>query len=179
MMKTILILAMVCFWAGCSSEPAKEQTKPITGAPSQASTAAKVEPKVPVTKAEKPRVVADPLNDPSSPLSKRSIYFAYDQADIKNEYKSLLRAHAAYLAAHPGAKATLEGNCDERGSREYNLALGQRRADSVKALLKLLGAREEQLESVSWGEEKPKAPGHDEAAWAENRRCDIRYGKAQ
>ena len=74
---------------------------------------------------------------------------------------------------------TIEGNCDERGSREYNVALGQRRSEGVKKAMTLLGAREQQIESVSFGEEKPKASGHDEAAWSQNRRSDMVYSRAQ
>lgn len=116
------------------------------------------------------------LTDPKSILSKRSIYFDYDKYDIKPEFKELVSAHAKYLSSHKEAKVLIQGNTDERGSREYNLALGQKRADAVKKGLVLVGAKEEQVESVSLGEEKPKADGHDEAAWAQNRRGDILYG---
>ena len=94
---------------------------------------------------------------------------------MKDEYRSLVVAHAQYLRNNPSARALLQGNTDERGSREYNLALGQRRADAVKYAMTLSGAKEAQIESVSLGEEKPRATGHDEASWAENRRVDIRY----
>ena len=117
----------------------------------------------------------DPLNDPTGVLAKRSVYFDYDKFDIKPEYKELVAAHAKYLAANKGTKILIQGNTDERGSREYNLALGQKRSDAVKKALSLLGVREEQLESVSLGEEKPKAEGNDETAYAENRRADILY----
>jgi peptidoglycan-associated lipoprotein len=115
------------------------------------------------------------LRDPKNILSKRSIYFDFDRFDIKTEYKDLVGAHAKFISEHKAAKVLIQGNTDERGSREYNLALGQKRADAVKKGLALLGAKEEQLESVSLGEEKPKSEGHDEAAWAENRRSDILY----
>lgn len=111
----------------------------------------------------------------SVPSGGRSIYYDFDRSLVKDEYRSIIESHGGYLAGKPGAKVTIEGNCDERGSREYNLALGQRRADSVKAKLKLLGVSEGQIETVSWGKEKPRAKGHDEAAWAENRRSDIVY----
>jgi len=116
-----------------------------------------------------------PLTDPSNILSKRSIYYDFDQYDIKDEYKPLIEAHATYLRDHPDAKVLIQGNTDERGSREYNVALGQRRADGVKRLLLLLGASEGQVEAVSLGEEKPKALGTSEEAYAQNRRCDILY----
>ncbi|MBN9133486.1 MAG: peptidoglycan-associated lipoprotein Pal [Nitrosospira multiformis] len=117
----------------------------------------------------------NPLTDPNSILSKRSIYFEFDSYVVKDEYRSLVAAHAKYLREHPNARVLLQGNTDERGSREYNLALGQRRADAVKYAMTLSGAQEGQIEAVSLGEEKPHAMGHDEAAWAENRRVDIRY----
>ena len=115
------------------------------------------------------------LRDPNSPLSKRSIYFNYDQYDVKSEYNSQLQAHAKFIASEPNARVLVQGNTDDRGSREYNLALGQRRADAVKKQLVLMGAPEAQIESVSLGKEKPKALGDNEAAWAENRRADMLY----
>ncbi len=181
MKKIMMILAIVGFMAGCSSQTVKDQPKaaptPQSSLPTQA--APKVEPKVTTQPAVKPRIVADPLNDPNSPLAKRSIYYDYDKAEIKDEFKTLIQAHAEYLVGHRATKVRIEGNCDERGSREYNLALGQRRADSVKAALKLLGVTDGQIDTVSWGEEKPKVMGHDESAWAENRRSDIVYESAR
>ncbi|HZQ62783.1 MAG TPA: peptidoglycan-associated lipoprotein Pal [Casimicrobiaceae bacterium] len=117
----------------------------------------------------------NPLRDPNNILSKRSVYFDFDSSDIKPEYRGLIEAHARYLAANGNARVTIQGNTDERGSREYNIALGQRRADAVRQLMRVLGASDAQIETVSFGKEKPKNPGHDEAAWAENRRADIVY----
>jgi peptidoglycan-associated lipoprotein len=116
------------------------------------------------------------LKDPNNILSKRSIYYDLDKFDVKDEYRSLLEAHAKYLRENPTARMMIQGNTDERGSREYNVALGQRRSDGVKKMLTLLGARENQIETVSLGEEKPQADGHDESAWSKNRRSDILYG---
>ncbi|MBU6485372.1 MAG: peptidoglycan-associated lipoprotein Pal [Betaproteobacteria bacterium] len=116
-----------------------------------------------------------PLHDPNNILSKRSVYFDFDSFVVKDEYKPLVEAHARWLQAHPDARMTIQGNTDERGSHEYNIALGQKRADAVKRMMVLLGARDDQIETVSFGKEKPKNPGHDEAAWAENRRDDIVY----
>jgi peptidoglycan-associated lipoprotein len=118
---------------------------------------------------------ADPRKDPASPLSKRSIYFDYDSNVVKDDYRTVIEAHAAYLVAHKDAKVTLQGNTDDRGSREYNLALGQRRAEAVRKALSVLGVGEAQLEAVSFGEEKPRAVGETEQAYAENRRADIVY----
>jgi peptidoglycan-associated lipoprotein len=115
------------------------------------------------------------LKDPNSILSKRSIYYDLDKFDIKDEYRALVEAHAKYLRENPGTKMLIQGNTDERGSREYNVGLGQRRADGVKRMLMLLGAREDQIESVSLGEEKPKSEGHEESAWSQNRRSDMLY----
>jgi peptidoglycan-associated lipoprotein len=105
----------------------------------------------------------------------RSVYFDYDSYEVKSEYKDLVTAHAKFLNENRQFKMLIQGNTDERGSREYNLALGQKRADAIKKMLALLGAREDQLESVSLGEEKPKNEGHNEAAWAQNRRGDMLY----
>jgi peptidoglycan-associated lipoprotein len=116
-----------------------------------------------------------PLKDPNNILSKRTIYFDFDSFVVKDEFRPLVEAHAKYLAANKSAHVTLQGNADERGSREYNIALGQKRADAVKQLMVLLGASDAQIETVSFGKEKPKALGHDEAAWAQNRRVDIVY----
>ena len=118
---------------------------------------------------------SNPLRDPNNILSKRSVYFDYDSFVVKDEYRSLVEAHARYLQQNRNARATVQGNTDERGSREYNIALGQKRADSVKRMMTLLGASESQIETVSFGKEKPKNAGHDESAWAENRRDDIVY----
>jgi peptidoglycan-associated lipoprotein len=115
------------------------------------------------------------LKDPRSPLSKRSVYFDYDSYVVKDEFQALLTAHGKFLAANPKIKMLIQGNADERGSREYNLALGQKRADAVRKALVLLGAREDQLESVSLGEEKPACSESTEACWARNRRGDMLY----
>jgi peptidoglycan-associated lipoprotein len=115
------------------------------------------------------------LTDPKSILSKRSVYFDYDKYDVKSDYTELVTAHAKFLAGNRQFKMLVQGNTDDRGSREYNLALGQKRADAIKKMLTMLGAREEQVESVSLGEEKPKNEGANEAAWAQNRRGDMLY----
>lgn len=115
------------------------------------------------------------LRDPNSILSKRSIYFDFDSFVVKDDFKPLVEAHARYLQQNSNARMTIQGNTDERGSREYNIALGQKRADAVKRMMLLLGARDNQIETVSFGEERPKNAGHDESAWAENRRDDIVY----
>lgn len=108
-------------------------------------------------------------------LSQRVIYFDYDSSAIRSEFRSVLEAHSTFVKANPKAKVNLQGHTDERGSREYNIALGQRRAESVRKAMSLLGTGDKQLEAVSLGEEKPADQGHDEAAWSKNRRVEIRY----
>lgn len=120
-------------------------------------------------------VVVDELNNPNSPLAKRSVYFDFDSYSVKDEYQSLLQAHANYLKSHPERHVLIQGNTDERGTSEYNLALGQKRAEAVRRALSLMGVPDSQMEAVSLGKEKPLATGHDEAAWAQNRRADLVY----
>ena len=114
--------------------------------------------------------------DPKSAVStRRSIYFDLDEYVVKQEYAPVIELHGKYLAANPSLVSKIEGNGDERGSSEYNLALGQKRAETVRQALKAYGARDSQMEAVSFGKEKPVATGHGEASWAQNRRADIRY----
>ena len=118
---------------------------------------------------------ANPLRDPNNILSRRSVFFEFDSFTVADQYKPMIEAHAKYLNANRNAKITLQGHADERGSREYNIALGQKRADAVKRMMGILGVQETIVETVSFGKEKPRNMGHDEAAWAENRRVDIVY----
>ncbi|HEX3058854.1 MAG TPA: peptidoglycan-associated lipoprotein Pal, partial [Usitatibacter sp.] len=121
-------------------------------------------------------VSGNPLTDPTSPLSKRSVYFDFDSNAVKDEYRGLVQAHSRYMTTDKrDSRIRIEGNCDERGSREYNLALGQRRAEAVKQVMTVLGVGSGRIETTSYGEEKPVASGHDESAWAQNRRADIKY----
>lgn len=115
------------------------------------------------------------LSDPESLLSVRIIYFDYDSSTVQSQFEEIIQAHAAFLQASPGVVTTLEGHADERGSREYNLALGERRAQAVKRQLVVLGASPEQVRTVSYGEERPADPGHDEQAWGLNRRVEFVY----
>lgn len=120
-------------------------------------------------------VVLHPLDDPKSALANRSIFFDYDSYEIQPAGRTVVEEHSKYLRAHASAQIRLEGHADERGGREYNLALGQKRADAVRRAMQLLGVPEKQLESVSFGKEKPVALGHDEESWAKNRRVDVNY----
>jgi peptidoglycan-associated lipoprotein len=169
-------LAVVLIAAGCASkeqQPDATVTDRSTGA-TQSSTG--TTPSTSSTTASTTQsVTGNPLTDPSSILSKRSVYFDFDSNAVKDEYRNMIQAHARYLNDNRSRNIRIEGNCDERGSREYNLALGQRRAEAVKKVMTVLGVQDGRIETISFGEEKPKNAGHDEAAWAENRRADIRY----
>ncbi|MCX7897105.1 MAG: peptidoglycan-associated lipoprotein Pal [Rhodocyclaceae bacterium] len=169
--------SIACLIAGCGTQPA---------APEQAAAGVEVRtPSAVGTQPAQTTPVAPPpatdpyglaaLKDPASPLAKRSIYFDYDSFVIKDEFKPLLEHHARFLQKNASIKMLIQGNADERGSREYNLALGQKRAEAVKKALLLLGAQEEQIESVSLGEEKPVCLESNEACWAKNRRADLLY----
>ena len=116
-----------------------------------------------------------PLDNPASALGARTIYFEFDSSDVPESERATIDAHARYLSEHAGALLTLEGHADERGSREYNIALGERRADAVRRLMTLLGATDPQIRAISYGEERPASDGHDESAWRLNRRVEIVY----
>ncbi|KAF0191374.1 MAG: palH [Gammaproteobacteria bacterium] len=115
------------------------------------------------------------LDDPNGMLAKRVVYFDFDSSVVRDEFTAVIEAHAAYMAGHPAAKVTLEGHGDERGTREYNMALGERRAKAVRQFLMLQGASSGQLDVVSYGEERPVALGHEEDSWRLNRRVEIVY----
>jgi len=172
-------LALGALLAACSGGPVNEQSPAGVEERQPGAGGAQTQPVKPggVARVDltAKSAVMSPLTDPASILSRRSIYYDLDSFDVKDEYKGLIEAHARYLRDNAKAKVLIQGNTDERGSREYNVGLGQRRADGVKRMLLLLGAKEDQVESVSLGEEKPKSEGHDEAAWSRNRRSDILY----
>lgn len=164
--------------AACASTPLDEKPAPVAekSAPAPAPAPA---PAAPDTRAvarvdTAPRTI-DPLDDPASGLAKREIFFDFDRFEIKPEFTPIVEAHGRYLAANGNRRVVIEGNADERGSREYNLALGQKRADAVKNRLTLLGARATQIETISFGEERPRCTQHDESCWSQNRRADIVY----
>ena len=173
-------LALGAMLAACSGGPVDEQSPAgVEERPPAAQAGAQTQPVKPggvarVDLTAKPGAKS-PLTDPGNILSRRSIFYDLDSYDVKAQYKDLVEAHARYLCDNPRSKMLIQGNTDERGSREYNVGLGQRRSDGVKRMLLLLGAREDQIESVSLGEEKPRAEGHDEQAWSQNRRSDILY----
>jgi peptidoglycan-associated lipoprotein len=187
LLASALIAGCVALLAACSSTPEtpaavdNKTGTPTTATPStqglSTGTAAPsgVTSAGTVGSATNPDGLDPALRDPRSPLSKRSIFFDYDSFVVKDDYKALVEAHAAYLKRTPKARIVIEGNTDDRGSREYNLALGQKRSEAVKRVMALLGVNDAQIEAVSFGEEKPRNPTANESAWAENRRSDIRY----
>ncbi len=192
-MKTVFALTAVAtvLLAACSSTPTtpvkveEVRTTPapeasvVKPAAAPASSAA-VTPTQPIAPA-KPLEVAESMDGPFPPkgqggdLGKRTIYYGFDEFAVPEDSKPVVSAHAAFLTRHAKAHLLVQGNCDERGSREYNLALGMRRAEGVKALLTLSGAADAQIEASSFGKEKPVDAGHDENAWAKNRRVDLVY----
>lgn len=166
-MRRLFAILSLTLLAACSSQPpAPEQT----GADVQDRTGTDINP-VDTAGIYNPAR----LKDPSSPLSKREVFFDLDSYAIRDEFKPLIEQHAKFLQANPKYKMLIQGNADERGSREYNLALGQKRAEAVKKALKLLGANEAQVEAVSLGKEKPRCTDATEECWAQNRRADILY----
>ena len=171
---TFATLAVVVGLWGCSSTPSSPDASAASPAePGKSSSSAQTGA---ATKGGAQTGTAVPpvqAGGSQRPDLKRSVYFEYDKYEVKPEYRALIESHARWLKANPQARLTIEGNADERGSREYNLALGQRRAESVTKMLVLMGAKPEQIEAVSWGEEKPRTTGHDEKSWSENRRDDF------
>jgi peptidoglycan-associated lipoprotein len=172
---TLSVLTLLL--AACGSQPPAPEQNPV-GVESRTPAAVKVDttpviPKVQPATFDPNSIAA--LKDPRSPLSKRNIYFDYDSYVVKDEYQGLLSAHGKFLSTNPKMKMLIQGNADERGSREYNLALGQKRADAVRKALSLLGAKEDQLEAVSLGEEKPVCSEATEECWGKNRRGDMLY----
>jgi len=175
MKKAAPYLILAVLGAGCASQDARQDpavtdrstgvTQPSGTAPSTATT----------RPSQQPTIAGNPLRDPSNILSKRSVFFEYDSNLVKDEYRGMVQAHSRYMGDKRDSRIRIEGNCDERGSREYNLALGQRRAESVKKVMTVLGVSDGRIETISYGEEKPMSPGHDEQAWSQNRRADIKY----
>jgi len=172
--KIAFSMLLVSLLAACSSQEVKEQPM------------APVESRVPVASTDSAQTQGagsqgvsgaqlNPLKDPANILSKRSVYYDLDKYDVKDEFKPMVEAHGKYLASTPSANVVIIGNCDERGSREYNIALGHKRAEGVRKMIGVLGVGEKQIETVSFGKEKPRATCHDESCWKENRRSDFVY----
>ena len=154
--------------AACHTDPVKQET------PAQQAAAPVAKPADNYT--VKPQTAeVDPLNDPKGALAQRSVFFDFDKYEVKSEYSPLVTNHAKYLQSHTAHKIQIQGNTDERGTAEYNLALGQKRAEAVRKAMETLGVPDSRMEATSNGKTQPKAEGHDEAAWAQNRRADIVY----
>ena len=182
MKRVFLSLLLAGALAACQSTPVPEEQKGATvedRKPGSEGAVVDPRPVKPFEPTAKPLITdqigSAALRDPKNILSKRSIFFDYDSNLVKDEYKPVVAAHARYLQQNGGAKMRIEGNSDERGSREYNLALGQRRADAVKQMMQVLGARGDQIETVSFGEEKPRCSEAAENCYSQNRRGDIAY----
>ncbi len=174
---TVVALSAMMLW-GCSSTP--KTTAPVTGASTGAPTTT-VAP-APMTSTmggsnmdSGTRMMTDELSDPNSPLAKRTVYFDFDKSDIKPEARQIIEYHSKYLAANSNTRIVLQGHADERGTREYNLGLGESRARAVQQVMTLMGVSASQLELVSYGEERPAAMGHDDSAWSLNRRVEFVY----
>jgi peptidoglycan-associated lipoprotein len=166
--KAALLTVAGTLLAGCSTTP-----KPTEPAPTPTPPVVRSQP--PVHHEAAPAAIPAYL-DPNSAIStKRSVYFDFDNYSVKKEYAALIELQGKYLASIPSLAVKIEGNTDERGGTEYNLALGQKRAEAVRKSLAVYGVKDAQMEAVSFGKEKPKASGHDEAAWSQNRRADIQY----
>ncbi|MEN9867171.1 MAG: peptidoglycan-associated lipoprotein Pal [Pseudomonadota bacterium] len=173
-LKHLALLAASSFFLVACNSVKLDETKPVVEERKveNTTTPAKVDD---TRKVETVDTKVDPLKDPNGVLAKRSVYFDYDMYTVKDEYKGVVQNHAKFLSGNKQYKILIQGNTDERGGSEYNLALGQKRADAVRKAMGALGVPESQMEAVSFGKEKPKATGSDEAAWAENRRADIVY----
>ena len=165
------IAATAALLSACSTPVKVAETPVVERAPEKAAPAPVDTRQVqPVTTAS-----VDPLDDPKGVLANRSIYFDFDKYVVREADTPVVQNHAAYLVKTPSRKILIQGNTDERGGAEYNLALGQKRAEAVRKSMAALGVSDSQMEAVSFGKEKPKAQGNNEAAWAENRRADIVY----
>ncbi len=182
---TVLLASMLTLLAACSNtalapnEPGTNTNAALaagTTAAASARTAGAATPQGTAPAASIASVNLPPYLDPANRLStERSVFFAFDDYTIAGDYTGLVERHGRFLAANPGVAVRIEGNSDERGGVEYNLALGQKRADAVLRALSIHGVRDNQMEAVSWGEAKPRAEGHDESAWAQDRRADLQY----
>lgn len=165
----LLILAIATMAVGCA-----KNVKP-TAAPAPATAPAAATAATPAAVTTNAAQQQSPLDDPSSPLAQRVVFFDFDKSDIKPEFLDTLTAHAKYLVANPTQKIRIEGYTDERGTVEYNIALGDRRAQAVRRFMLFQGVSPDQISTVSYGESHPVDAGHDETAWAKNRRAVIVY----
>ena len=173
--RIVLNLSLALALVACSSTKPPEPAPVATAQPAKPAAPSTHTPPASTSPTQVATVTVHPLDDPTSPLASRTVYFDFDSAVVKAAFAGMLEAHGKFIASAPTAKARLEGHTDERGFSEYNLALGQRRAEAVLQSLKLLGSNVGQLEPTSFGKEKPLSTEHDESAWAKERRVDIDY----
>lgn len=177
MKKSLLASAVLAaLLAACSSTAVKDKpAAPVEDSSKSSASSAASDNGASTASATQDSVGVNPLKDPNNILSKRSIYFDFDKDEVKAEFRPLVDAHAKYLQANPNAKVMIQGNADSRGSREYNLALGQRRSVAVKKAMNVVGAQDKQIETVSYGEEKATQTCKDDGCWSHDRRADIVY----
>ena len=176
MKKSLLASAVLAaLLAACSSTAVKDKPAAPVEDSSKSSASSAADGSASTGAASQDSVGANALKDPNNILSKRSVYFDFDKDEVKAEYRPLVDAHAKYLQANPNAKVMIQGNADSRGSREYNLALGQRRSVAVKKAMNVVGAQDKQIETVSYGEEKATQTCKDDGCWSHDRRADIVY----
>lgn len=181
LMRYLIVVGLAAGLAGCEFVPlkkkndlAKQDQAQVDGQNAGDGTASQTVDQ-PVALDSGGEMSVTSLNDPNSPLSQRVLYFELDSSQIKDEDRQLISTHAEFIATHPDVTVVLEGHADERGSREYNIALGEKRAKAVKQLMVLQGVSNSQIQVISFGEERPVALGHDESAWNLNRRVEILY----
>ncbi len=167
LMRNAMIVLSLALVAACAGKAVKPTAAPAPATAAAAATA--------VAPAQAVAPAVSPLDDPASPLANRVVYFDFDKSDVKPEFLDTLTAHARYLVANPSQKIRIEGYTDERGTVEYNIALGDRRAQAVRRFMLFQGVSDSQISTVSYGEAHPADAGHDETAWAKNRRAVIVY----
>ena len=172
MKNVALYLAIAAIAAGCASKETKTDA-PVTDRSAGVSQPSGTASGSTATPAQQPSISSNPLRDPSNILSKRSVFFEYDSNAVKDEYRGLVQAHSRYMGDKRESKVRIEGNCDERGSREYNLALGQRRAVAAKRYLTDRGIDAGRIEIVSFGEERPTCTDEADSCWGRNRRDEF------
>jgi peptidoglycan-associated lipoprotein len=174
---TAIVLVSAALLAGCPGKQPVEDDEAARLAAERAAAEQAAREAEAARIREQERLRVDPLDDPQGMLAQRVIYFDFDRSEVKPEFMAVVQAHAQYLSQRPNARVTLEGHTDERGTREYNIGLGNRRAQAVRRMLMLHGVADRQIATVSYGEERPAALGQNEEAWARNRRVEIIYAR--
>ena len=175
MIKFVPLMAAALMFVGCATTETAQEEEPAPVVETEPSTTDRPE-DADITGADRARPwTGHPLEDPDSLLYTKVIHFDFDRSEIKPEWRDIVVAHGNYLAQNPSVMVTIEGHCDERGSREYNIGLGERRANAVRQILLAQGVMPDQITTISYGEEQPVALGSDEVSWAQNRRAVFVY----